>query len=94
MQNYAKKKKKKVITNINEILQVLNDPYINSVERSYWNKPTSIAKQSYLTDEIKTVGNIIRHYEDHPSIIKIKKNVKSPQNSPCSLLAIKSKRYL
>ena len=88
------RKENKVITNTNEILQVLNDPYINLVERSCWNKPTSIAKQSYLTDEIKTVGYIIRHYEDHPSIIKIKKNVKSPQNSPCSLLAIKSKRYL
>ena len=88
------RKENKVITNTNEILQVVNVRDINLVERSFWNKPTSIAKQSYLTDEIKTVGNIIRHYEDHPSIIKIKKNVKSPQNSPCSLLAIKSKRYL
>ena len=88
------RKENKVITNTNEILQVVNVRDINLVERSFWNKPTSIAKQSYLTDEIKTVGYIIRHYEDHPSIIKIKKNVKSPQNSPCSLLAIKSKRYL
>ena len=88
------RKENKAITNTNEILQVVNVRDINLVERSFWNKPTSIAKQSYLTDEIKTVGYIIRHYEDHPSIIKIKKNVKSPQNSPCSLLAIKSKRYL
>ena len=31
-------------------------------------KPTSAAKQSYLTDDIKIVDHIIRHYEDPPSV--------------------------
>ena len=37
---------------------------------------------------MKIVDHIIRHYEDHPSIRHIKKNVKTPQNSTCSLLTI------
>ena len=51
-------------------------------------KPTSVAKQSYLIDDLKIVDHIIRHYEDHPSVRHIKKKVKTPQNSTCSLLAI------
>ena len=71
-----------------EIVQVLNDHYINIVERSCGEKPTSVAKQSYLTDDIKIVDHIVRHYEDHPSVRHIKKNVKTPQNSTCSFLTI------
>ena len=48
--------------------EVLNDHYINIVERSCEEKPASFAKQSYLTDDIKIVDHIIRHYEDHPSV--------------------------
>ena len=47
--------KKKIITDIKEIVRVLNDHYINIVERSFGEKPTSVAKQSYLTDDIKIV---------------------------------------
>ena len=47
--------KKKIITDIKEIVLVLNDHYINIVERSFGEKPTSVAKQSYLTDDIKIV---------------------------------------
>ena len=58
------------------------------VERSCGEKPTSVAKQSYLTDDIQIVDHIIRHYEDHPSVRHIKKNVKTPQSDTCSLLTI------
>ena len=34
------------------------------------------------------VDHIVRHYEDHPSVIHIKKNVKTPQNSIYLLLTI------
>ena len=57
-------------------------------QRSCWKQPISVAKQSYLTDDIKIVNHIIRHYEDHPSVKHIKKNIKTPQNSNCYLLAI------
>ena len=51
-------------------------------------KPTSVAKQSYLTDDIQTVDHLIRHYEDHPSVRHIKKNVRTSQNSTYSVLTI------
>ena len=81
------RKEEKIITDTNEIVQVLNDHYINIVGRSCRRKPTSVAKQSHLTDDIKIVDHIVRHYEDHPSVKHIK-NVKTPQNSTGSLLTI------
>ena len=66
--------KKKIVTDNKEIVQVLNDHYINIVEKSCGEKPTSAAKQSHLTDDIKIVDHIVRHYEDHPSLRYIKKN--------------------
>ena len=82
------RKEKKIITDTKEIVKVLNDNHINIVERSCGEKPTSVAKQSYLTDDIKIVDHIVRHYEDHPSVRHIKKNVKTTQNSTCFLLRI------
>ena len=49
------RKEKKIITDTKEIVQVLNDYYINIVERYYGEKPTSVAKKSHLTDNIKIV---------------------------------------
>ena len=82
------RKEKKIITDTKEIVQVLNDHNINIAERSCRGKPTSVAKQSHLTDDIKIVDHIVCHYEDRPSIRHIKKNVKTPKNSTCSLLTI------
>ena len=67
------RKEKKIVTDTREIVQVLNDHYINIVERSCGGKTTSVAKQSYLRDDTKIIDHIIRHYEDHPSVIHIKK---------------------
>ena len=39
-----RRKLNKIITDTKEIVQVLNDHYINIVERSYGEKPTSVAK--------------------------------------------------
>ena len=71
------REEKKIITDTKEIVQVLNDHYINIVERSCGEKPTSVAKQSYLTDDIKIVDHIVRHYEDHPSVRHAKKDIKT-----------------
>ena len=77
------RKEKKIITDAKEIVQVLNDHYINVVERSCGKETTSIAKQSYLTDDIKILDHVIRHYEDHPSVRHIKKNLPPlPPTSP------------
>ena len=69
------RKEKKIITDTKEIAQVLNDHYINIVQRSCGEKPTSVAKQNYLADDIKISDHIVRHYEDHPSVRHIRKNV-------------------
>ena len=82
------RQEKKIITDTKEVVQVLNDHYINKGQRSWGEKPTSVAKQSYLIDDIKIVDHIVCHYEDHPSVRHIKKNVKFPKNSACSLLTI------
>ena len=74
------RKENEIITDTKKIVQVLNDHYISIVERFCGGKTTSVAKQSYLTDDIQIVDHIIRHYEDQ----HIKKNVKIPQNSTCS----------
>ena len=42
------RKENKVITDTKKIVQVLNDHYINTVEKSCVEKPISVAKQSYL----------------------------------------------
>ena len=57
------RKEKKIITDTKEIVQVLNDHYINIVERSCGEKPTSVAKQSYLTDDMKILDHIVCHDE-------------------------------
>ena len=67
------RKEEKIITDTNEIVKVLNDHYINTVQRSCGGKPTSDAKQSHLKDDIKIVDHIVRHYEDHSSVKHIKK---------------------
>ena len=38
------RKEKRIITDTKEIVQVLNDHYLNIVERSCGDKPTSVAK--------------------------------------------------
>ena len=86
--------KKKIITDIKEIVRVLNDHYINIVERSFGEKPTSVAKQSYLTDDIKIVDHITRHYKDHPCVRHIKKNVNPLSPRPAPPKKIKKKTLL
>lgn len=42
-------------------------------------KPTGVAKQSYLTDDLKIVDHIICDYEDYPSVKHI--STKSTEKS-------------
>ena len=65
MQNYAEKRKEIYYQNQRNSA---SDHYIDIVERSCGEEPTSAAKQSYLTDDINIVDHIIWHYEDHPSV--------------------------
>ena len=82
------RQEKKIITDTKEIAQVLNYYYVNIVERSCGGKPTSVAKQSYLTGDIKIVDHIIRHYEDHPSVRHVEKNLNPTKKLYLSFLTI------
>ena len=64
------------------------------IERSCGEKTASVAKQSYLTDDIKIVSYITHHYEDHPSVRHVKNNVKTPKNSTFSLLSISEQEFI
>ena len=61
------RKEKKTIIDTKEIVQVLNDHYINIV------KDLS-GKNHYRY--IKIVDHVFCHYEDHPSVRHIKRNIK------------------
>ena len=62
------RKEKKIITDTKEIVKVLNDHYINIVDRSCRGKPTSVTKHRLLADDIKIVDHIVFHYTDNPSV--------------------------
>ena len=59
------RKEKKIITDTKEIVQVLNDHYINIVEKSCGEKPTSVTNQSYLIDNINIIDHIVHHHENY-----------------------------
>ena len=59
-----------IITNEKKIASILNDHYINIVEKSSGIKPNQIVISESENVE-KTILNIIDRYKNHPSIIKI-----------------------
>ena len=78
------RKENKIITDTKEIIQVLNDHYINEVERSCREKPTVKLLNWFQYNR----QSLIHHYEDHLIARHITKTVKRPQNSTSSLLVI------
>ena len=54
--------------------------YVNITERSHGENLTSIAKNSYSTDNSTMNNHKIHHYEDYPGISYIKDKVKPPNN--------------
>ena len=76
------RKEKRIITDTKEMVQILNDHYINPAKRSCGEESSSVTKQSLLTNHVKIVDNIICYYEDHASVRHIKKNVNPPPRLP------------
>ena len=60
-----------LITNEKELAKTLNSHFINIVEKSSGIKPISIGFKS-VTDKKILIEKIIKTYQDHPSIAKIK----------------------
>ena len=66
------RKKRKLVTDTKEIVQILNYHYVNIIEKCGEEKPTSIAKQSYLTDFSTIVDYLIHHYKDRHGAISVR----------------------
>ena len=68
-------------------IMLFNEHYINIVERSSGSKPEKIVCHNEDFDKRIVLHNIIKKYENHSSIIKIKNfmSVKSHLNSNNSL---------
>ena len=62
----------KMITDDKRLAKLFNEHYINIVERSSGLKPEKIVCHNEKFDKIIVLHNIIKKYENHSSIIKIK----------------------
>ena len=56
------------------LVEMFNNHYINIVEKSSGNAPKSIGDPLDPQQDSDTVQKIIQHYQNHPSIIRIKNN--------------------
>ena len=71
---------KNIISNENELVKVFNKQYINITEKSGGQKPTNIGKSHSIDNDRQTVELICNSYRNHPSILKIKRNIKTKGN--------------
>ena len=63
---------KNVITDEYEISQTFNKHYINIVEISCGNKPNKIGTKLGSLNDSDVIDRIIKSYQNHPSVLKIK----------------------
>ena len=63
-----------IVTDEQELTEIFNDHYINLVEKSSGKKPTSLAKDTGISDDRQIVRLIIEKYKNHPSILTIIQN--------------------
>ena len=61
-------------------MELFNEHYINTVEKSSGKKPLSLGNSSDASQDEMTVNEIISAYSNHPSIRKIK-NLCAPENT-------------
>ena len=70
---------KKIISDDSELAKTFNNYYIDTVEIKTGFKPLKITNQS--KDDLSLIDEIIRTYQDHPSVKQIK-NVIATSNTP------------
>ena len=70
----------RLVTNEIELANMLNNHYVNIVEKSSGEKPISIDLQT-AEDNYDVIRNIISNFKDHESIVKIMENCPSSQIS-------------
>ena len=64
-------KNETVITDDQELAEILNDHYINIVEKSSGKKSISLAKITGISDDRQIVRLIVDKYKNHPSVLAI-----------------------
>ena len=60
-----------VITDDQELAEILNDHYINILEKSSGKKPISLEKNTRISDDRQIVRLILDKYKNHPSVLAI-----------------------
>ena len=72
---------KNVITDEYEISQTFNKHYINIAEKSCRNKPNKLGTTLGSLNDSDVIDRIIKSYQNHPSVLKIKNNFGSDFSS-------------
>ena len=72
---------KNVITNEYEISQTFNKHYINIVEKNCGNKPNKTGSTLGSLNDKDAINRIIKSYQNHPRVSKIKNKFGSDLNS-------------
>ena len=72
---------KNVIIDEYELSQIFNKHYINIVEKSCGNKPNKISTTLGSLNDNDVIDRIIKSYQNHPSLLKIKNKFGSDLNS-------------
>ena len=72
---------KNVITGEYKLSQIFNKHYINIVEKSCGNKPNKIGTTLESLNDSDVIDRIIKSYQNHPSVLKIKNKFGSDLNS-------------
>ena len=56
------------------LVEMFNNHYVNIVEKTSGIAPESLGDSSLLENDGETVNKILKHYENYPSVSKIKCN--------------------
>ena len=70
----------KVIAEEHDLAETINDHYINIVAKSSGEKPHNYVSDTNLLDDDVVINEIVQHYSNHPSIVKIREKFVNSQN--------------
>ena len=69
----------KVIVEENDLVEKFDDHYISIVEKSSGQKPCNFVSDTNSLEDGVVINEIVQHYSNHPSILKIRENFDNSQ---------------
>ena len=69
----------KVIVEERDLAETFNDHYINIMEKSSGQKPYNFVSDTHSLEGDVIINEIVQHYSNHPSILKIMENFDNSQ---------------